>query len=202
MRRYLAIALLLALSWPAQAPAARPVCGPKAAKTIVENERLRIYKRNGSEVVCSRYSSRRWSLWWKLDEDEVCGSQGCGPGRTKLMVAGRWVLQVIYSDGGQGRPYRDVIVRAAGARHEAVHVRVDGLYDVLLRRSGETAFIARTFDSFLDPVGRLTVERRGCEPTTLDEGPEIDPRSLRYVDGRLSWLNAGAERTAPACPAR
>ena len=81
-------------------------------------------------------------------------------------------------------------------------VRVHALYDVLLRRSGATAFIARVYDSFTDPVGRLTVERRGCDPATLDEGFEIDPGSLRYVGGRFVWLKAGAERSAPTCTGR
>lgn len=32
-------------------------------------------------------------------------------------------------------------------------------------------------------------------PATLDEGPSIDPHSLRLSNGRLSWASAGVTRT-------
>ena len=61
MNRYAGLAILLTLLWPGHASAAgRPACGPKAAKTVIQNERMRIYRERGEEVVCSRYSPRRW----------------------------------------------------------------------------------------------------------------------------------------------
>ena len=71
------------------------------------------------------------------------------------------------------------------------------LHGVVLHRSGATGIIARH-----EPQGPLTVERWGvCGRAVLDEGGTVNGASLRLIDDRLSWLSAGAERTAPACPA-
>src|SRR4051812_25860391 len=100
----------------------RPVCGPKSARTVVATDRLRVFRRGADDVVCSRYSHRRWKLYRRPPCDG--GSEGCD-GRTLLAVAGRWVVQVSQHDGGGSGSSGRVNLRAAGARKSAMTHGVD-----------------------------------------------------------------------------
>lgn len=178
----------------------RPVCGPKAARTVVATERLRIFRRDTDEVVCSRYSRRRWSLDPRPDQDQCdYSSQGCD-GRTHLAVAGRWVLQVTQHLGGGSGSDGTLTLRAAGARIARTTYAFEAwrtsIVTARLDSRGAVAWIERP-----DGPDPFRVIRGGhCDPETLDHGQNIDARSLRIVGGVIRWNNGSDQKSAPACP--
>lgn len=193
-----ALAALLALATaaaPAEAAKRHPICGPAAAKTVKKTDRLRVYAVRGrygvTEYVCSRYSKRIWELTDPWSEDDVCGSQGCGYQRMRLLVAGRWVLQVIAFDGPDLSYF--VELRAAGARRHSWFAGMDFVHDAVLHRDGGAAWIAQRGD-------RTVVERAGgCGPDDLDEGPGIAPTSLVLDGDQVTWTEDGVSRAAALC---
>ena len=206
MRRLLLV-LLIALAAAPDAPAAarqHPICGPAKARTVAKTHRLRVYSVPGRygwriEYVCSKYSKRRWALEGVSDEDDDCGSsQGCS-GRTRLLVAGRWVLEVITHSGND--TYSWIYLRAAGARSDAAFTRVDHLDDIVLHPGGGVAWIATNHQSYDPPVSRTFVGRfDGCGETTLDEGDDIESKSLALAGEQATWLRGGAAKTGELCP--
>ncbi len=197
------VALLVAVA-PASAavPKRHRICGPKAAKTVARTERLRVYAvraRYGViEYVCSRYSKRRWELTGTHydDEDDCFSSQGC-TARTQLLVAGRWVLEVIRHDGNHS--YAWIHLRAAGARRYAATTTVDRVDHAVLRRDGGVAWIESYFRPERSP-GRVVARFGGCGERLLDEGDDIDPASLRLGGDGVTWGDAGGLQTASLCP--
>jgi hypothetical protein len=189
------VVVALASASPAGAAERHPICGPTAAKTVKKTDRLRVYAVRGrygvSEYVCSRHSKRVWELTEPYSEDDECGSQGCGYQRMRLLVAGRWVLQVIAFDGPDLRYF--VELRAAGARRPSWFAGMDFAHDAVLHPGGGAAWIATR-------NGRTTVERAaGCGPSELDEGAGIARTSLALDGDRVTWTGNGEPRAAELC---
>lgn len=178
----------------------RPVCGPKAARTVVATYRLRVFRREGADVVCSRYSRRVWSLDARPDQDQCdFSSQGCH-GRTHLAVAGRWVAQVTQHLGGGSGSDGSLSLRAAGARKARMTYSFEAfrteIVTARVNRFGAVAWIEQP-----DGPAPLRVRSGGsCEPLTLDQGENVVPESLRIAGGSIRWVNGSDERSAPTCP--
>ena len=191
----LTLVLALAAAAPAHAAKRHPICGPATAKTVKKTDRLRVYavrERFGvTEYVCSRYSKRVWALTDPWSEDDECGSQGCGYQRMRLLVAGRWVLQVVAISTRDLTYF--VELRAAGARRHSWMAWMDFTHDAVLHRDGGAAWIGTRGD-------RTVVERAGgCGTDDLDEGAGIAPTSLALDGDRVTWTKDGAPRTAELC---
>lgn len=206
MLKWLAPLLTLALlapAAPAGAAAAKrhPICGPAKARTIEKTSRLRVYSlpsRYGgrTDYVCSRYSRRVWELDDPYPKGACYSSQGCR-GRTKLLVADRWVLEVSEYHGADDYVY--ITLRAAGARRPAAYTVVAFLHEVVLDATGAAVWIADRWNSDAGPYARRIVVEEACGLGQLDEGPGIDVNSLRVEGDEVVWTNAGERRSAVLC---
>jgi hypothetical protein len=183
---------------------ARTVCGPKAARTVISTERLRIFRQRLDEIVCSRYSRRAWTLAPQADQEQCdYSSQGC-EGRTHLAAAGRWVAQISQHLGGGSGSLGQLSLRAAGARRPARTYWLEEIGDafatVRVDRHGAVAWVERSEATKVrGPIYR--VRQSGiCDPMTLDEGAVIDKDSLSIDAGQIRWSNGSESRTAPSCP--
>jgi hypothetical protein len=157
---------------------------------VVATDRLRIFRRGGDDVVCSRYSRRRWTLY---------------PHHARLAVAGRWVVQVRQHDGaaGSGDDGR-LSLRAAGARKAAMTYSFDNvrisIIGAAIDRHGAVAWSEGPFP-YAVGGSTYTIKRGGgCRPTTVEEAQTINPNSLRLASGLVRWTEGDEERSAPTCP--
>jgi hypothetical protein len=206
MRAFLLVLVIAAGAGPfvdSSSARSRPICGPKSAKTVKKTDRLRVFRSGEDQVVCSRYSRRTWKLNPPPFQPECDNSsQGCY-GRTGLVVAGRWVAQVMQHVGGGAGSNGYVILRAAGTSRAAASYSVESasyIMDTQLDRRGSVAWIEGRASA--EPFDWTYRVRRagGCDPTTLDEGKEIVRNSLRIRASAIEWQNATDARSAPACP--
>jgi hypothetical protein len=177
------------------------VCGPKSARTVVATDRLRVFRRGADDVVCSRYSHRRWKLYRRPPCDG--GSEGCD-GRTLLAVAGRWVVQVSQHDGGGSGSSGRVNLRAAGARKSAMTYGFDnGRSSVIAAALDRRGAVAWTEGPFPYAVAGSTYTIRrggGCPPSVVQVADTIDPDSLRLAAGAIRWTQGDEDPSAPSCP--
>ena len=205
--RTVLLAAVVAAALPADgadgaATRSRPVCGPKAARTVVATDRLRIFRRGKDDIVCSRYSSRRWRLY-RRPPARCGGSRGCD-GRMLLAVAGRWVVQVRQHDGRGSGDRGRLSLRAAGARRAAMTYGFDNagtsVIAAALDRRGAVAWLEGPFP-YAVAGSTYTIKRGGsCPPTTVAAAQTIDPDSLRLASGAVRWTDGDEEPSAPSCP--
>ena len=74
--------------------------------------------------------------------------------------------------------------------------------DLVLDPSGSAALIEERVGPVSERTDSFVVRAAplGGEELLLDEGPDIEPHSLRLRSGTLSWQNAGVTRTARLTP--
>lgn len=195
MRPVLAAIMLLFLTIPGPASAARP-CHFKGARTVVQNDQVRLFwvKGRGAEqrvyFGCER--RRRPIL---LGADRI----GSAPRTTNVTfrVAGTWVAwrQVVAARTA-------VVVRslAGGGRSVRQDVSRYDLRNLHVAPDGAVAWILASGE--FREVGGVAAGARS--PSTLAVAAGIDSRSLTLRDGRVGWRLGTRERsarlTAPAAP--
>ena len=201
----LSVAFAFAAALPATS-AAGTVCGPTSAKTLKQQDGVRIYEKRRpafGTYGCMRGVGRSFELD-SVDGGEESFLRNSGP----IAVAGRFVAFVSDGAGGDGASDYEftsvdrVDLRTGKRRYSSCTewyddeetenngcgsgLKVSGL---VLRRTGGYAYIQR-----LETTERrvMRVDRRGL--AQLDRGTDVEQRSLR-LDGRsLSWRRGGATK--------
>jgi hypothetical protein len=190
---------------PAPAPAsAVPVCGARGAPTIKREGNVRVYAgrfrgENGQvhkrTVACVK-GGRRVALddpWDAYNRFENSFAR-----RRSIVIAGGFVAYASDTYYGEGVDfYSATLFNVAdlrtgdiqsdcpsGSDHGCARARKP-VTDIVLRRTGAAAFVAKRELSLLSSHGRASVLSRNA-----------DPGSLRLHGARLSWTEDGRHRTA------
>jgi|tagenome__1003787_1003787.scaffolds.fasta_scaffold20867710_2 hypothetical protein len=197
-------------------PRTAHACDAARSRTIAETQRVRVY------AVRAPFSGFNVRACWKptgrsmaVGQRYGCVDEGCGGVRT-FRIAGAFVaFERSNQDKDAGSSYRVVVVdvwhrrqvRSAptgaltpeqaeppdrvGERHEGI----GPVTDLALRPNGSVAWIARDLDSGSPPAFQVhRADRHGR--ALLATATDIDSRSLRAADHRITWTQAGDRRSA------
>lgn len=194
---------LLAVFAPAPGHGADRVCGPAATETLDQSDEVRVYRQNDFAYTCRRGDRRRRAL-----ASTYCygSSSGCSV-LTSTDVAGRFVAYGIQDDGNSaGDEYFslrvvDMRTRKLRERHE---IGEPGslnaeLRRVVVSRTGGAAWLWRRARRATTPVYVVSRSPRCGAPSTLADGADVSPASLRRVGSRVRWRESGTDRHAALC---
>ena len=194
------VALAVALAGvPATASAAkkRRTCTPKGSSTVVQNARVRVYrKRRGPDViyVCA-FKTRRSA---RLPSNEP-GVDGYGP----FALSGKYVAFGYYPSCGVCVDEGNFLWVYDAVRRRGRFVRLDDdddgkvtrITDLEVTGRGSVAWISRDMKTPTDVFVQKS-ERGSDGPTLLDSGADISRRSLARSGGTLYWTKGGVAQSA------
>jgi hypothetical protein len=199
----LAVALLAVPGAASFATSTSPGCPAAGAKTIARDGSVRVYRvgPEGPVVACRMGHSGHMTL---LAKPAPC-CHGLRGSVGSFQLAGPIVGYIETQFGVDSGSSKLILVDVASRR---VLRSIDGgsYVDAGLILSERIASFALDSHGSLAWVASRSEHRQPAQlsvhdaaphrpPATLDEGPSIDPHSLRLSNGRLSWSNAGVTRT-------
>jgi hypothetical protein len=174
------------------------MCGPVAAKTLVENDQLRIFERGKTEsgVVygCAKPSGRSWKLGphpqrgWSATLRPPFAINGWWAGGIELRQVGQDTAQQLTTvrnlRTGERRP--PCLIGYAGPGRARLRVRI-----ALMSKAG----------AFIWAGSRAGQERQvavcvGGHVEVLDQSEEINLGSLQLHRATITWLHGRERRTA------
>jgi hypothetical protein len=209
--RLLAASLLLAVTAATPAHAGTDVpCGGSSARTVLENQRARVYVAGNFYYGCHR-GRRRVELGQAGGDDDCCSSGGASAATHTLRLKGRLVAfgseSVSHAYGYFLVEVIDLVTRRRvfsvptssldrNSSYGFVFTRGGGpTTDLVLAADGAVAWIVNRIDApGVVPYEVHRCDRRGC--AMLSRNATIEPRSLTLKGGIIRWRQGGAERRA------
>jgi hypothetical protein len=184
---------------PADAKRDKPPCGSRDSITVVKTREARIFKKGTRYFGCLKTVGRKWLLY---DVDEG----GIGKVEYELSLprlAGRFASFVATArDAFTGMDNDDAeihrvdlrtgkkqVITAFGPTSGPRPERSRAVTDLVLSRRGRLAWI-------LDANGIGIYARDSSGMRLIDEGPDIDTRSLGIEISIIFWNKAGEEKFA------
>jgi hypothetical protein len=198
----LAVALL-AVPGAESAASGSQGCPPAGARTIAHDRSVRVYRvgPKGAVVACLVGHSGHMTLLAKpapcchglrgsVGSFELAGPVvgyietqfGVDSGSSRLMLVDLSSHRVLRSIDG-------------GSYVDAGLILSERIASFVLDSHGSLAWIASRSEHRQPVQLSVHVAVPQQVPKTLDEGPSVDPHSLRLSQGRLSWSHEGATRT-------
>jgi hypothetical protein len=194
----------------AGAAGARPACSSKGSRTVLATKSARIFTKRA--IVRPRYHVTRWyGCMYRYDRRfrlATVGEPGIFVTAVRpIRLAGRFVGYSDFYEGPAGGTLADIHVRDLRSgrevfRHQAGEPDATDnqgpVQDLELKPNGSIAWIEATKP--VSPQTQLTyrvLERAaGGQAVTLDEGPDVAPRSLAVSASTVYWTRAGVPRSA------
>ena len=187
----LAVLALLALGAPPAAARKESTCARKGSDTITATKTVRIFRAAGDGDVFGCAYGRRPVLLNQFESETTAAD--------RFAVAGTRVGYAVqscdrYSSSADGCQV-DINVadlRARRVRAAASYPGVGGIVSLVLSRSGSLGFLLAAQQSSVVQVGVV----RGAAPAEIvDEGDDVDPRSLALGGRTLFWTKAGRPKS-------
>jgi hypothetical protein len=173
-------------------------CGPATAKTLTANGRARVYQQGANVYGCSASSGRRFRLGASsitLDQPRVAlvalagGDAACALSSHGVDTGSAEVVVRRLTDGR-------VLHRAPAVSQVSGPESFSSVTALVVTRGGGAAWIGSS-SSIATRGHRVEVRRVDARGRAmLDSGPGIGLRSLRLRGSRLTWADAGRERSA------
>jgi len=196
---------------PAAGAASHPMCLPRRAHTVAEDSQVRVFALEAPYTVAGhRYTHEvTYACLLRSGSRMKLGRpRHPGPGAEHLVALDGTMVAYTHSEvfvdtGKTAIVSANVATRRVLLRSPDAAGFTDGcvisfreVKDLVVTEGGAVAWTLRTGHGCKTETFQVYDQAVGGEPTLLDEGPEIEPESLRVTGRGVGWEVAGERRYA------